>query len=293
MQRITYTNLRGEVLDFYALPPLILGSVKGTGLPDHDAAETKGVFQAGSTTRKMLDKERFVEIEFSILTNTREDLYRARKILMSKLSTQSVFDPSGPAMGRLIYENDLGRWWAYARPDGPPKEAKRFLNAFPAMSLTFRCDNPYWQSLEEYNVQMALGNGGFVLPIKLPFKLGGRNFSAVAHNAGTVSTPVTIVITGAGEKPSIINMTTGAKISLSRQLAVGETLTVHTAPDTLSVTVRKVDGQEESAFGYLDEAVTISAFVLIPGDNKLVYAPSELSPLSRAEVRWRTREEGV
>lgn len=293
MQRLTYTNLRGQVLDLFSNPPYILGSVKGTGLPEQDIMTSKGAAQPGSTVRGMLRKERFVEAEFSVLAKDRAELYELRQRLSALLATQAVYVAACQRMGRLIYENDIGQWWCYAVPDGAPREVKRFQNTYPAMSLTFRCGDPYWRSLDEYNVRMELGNGGFRLPFRLPIRFGGRNFAADAYNEGDIDTPAVIAITGAGESPAVINRTTGAEIRLALRLAVGETLTINTDPDALSVVLRKVDGSEESAFGYLDGANALSAFVLAPGHNAIEYAPSELSPLSKAQVNWRIRAEGV
>ena len=88
-------------------------------------------------------------------------------------------------------------------------------------------------------------------------------------------------------------MSTGARIAVSRPVAVGERLIIDTDPDVLSVVVRAADGTETPAHGYLSLDSSLTGFVLRPGPNNIEYLPSRPSLLSRVELQWSARLEGV
>ena len=120
-----------------------------------------------------------------------------------------------------------------------------------------------------------------------------RRFQAELINRGTSDAALTLTIYGSGETPEVINHTTGARIVVSKQIAVGERLMIRTDPLALSCKLIRGDGSEEDAFGYLDPSLAISAFVLIPGTNAIEYRPSTASVNSRVELLWQSCYEGV
>ena len=86
---------------------------------------------------------------------------------------------------------------------------------------------------------------------------------------------------------------TGAKITVSRPVAAGETLLINTDPEVLSVVVRGLNGAETAAHGYLSLETPLAGFMLRRGPNAIEYVPNQPSNLSRVELQWNSRLEGV
>lgn len=291
MQKLTYINLRGEQLEMGGSPPYILHRVEGVEPTDVQIISSRGAYQHGATTRGLLCEVRKIDALVSIRAESRSEMYQARMHAGAILTHPLCF--SDNQVGRLIYENDVGRWWTYAVPEGGMNGGSRAQDNLIDMHVTFHCDSPYWFSMEDNYITLQMGDGSFTLPFSFPIRFGRRDFSRTARNAGAVDAPVHITIEGTGEMPTLFNHTTGAKIAVSRVIARGERLIIDTDPTALTVKVIKANGEEENAFGYLSSSLAISAFALRSGDNLIEYAPSVVSTESRVTVRWRTRCEGV
>jgi len=289
-QRLTYINLTGDTIVFEGRPPYVLEKVKGLGKSKVKFNTSRGVYQHGDTTRGALLEPRNIDFSFHIQGMSRSDLYQKREALMRLLAYERVFD--GERQGRLFYENDHGRWWIPAIPEGPDPD-RRIQNWLIQSRMSFRCSDPYWRDEAIYTLALRMSDTSFRLPFRFPIRFGTRMFMGRAVNAGHSSTPVRITIYGSGETPSLVNHTTGAKITVSRPVAAGETLLINTDPEALSVVVRALDGTETPAHGYLSLETPLEGFVLRRGPNAIEYVPNQPSNLSRVELRWSSRLEGV
>ena len=209
---------------------------------------------------------------------------------MGLLAYERAFD--GERQGRLFYENDHGRWWIPAIPEGPDPD-RRIQNFLIQSRMTFRCSDPYWRDEAIHTLALRMSDASFRLPFRFPIRFGTRMFTGRAVNAGHASTPVRITVHGSGETPSLINHTTGAKITVARPVATGETLLINTDPEALSVVVRSFDGTETPAHGYLALETPLAGFALRRGPNIIEYVPNQPSNLSRVELQWSSRLEGV
>lgn len=294
MQKLIYENLLGERITLGGAPPYILAGVSGLGPTETALVSTRGAYQNGATTRGATRTQRIVRARFSILgAQTRQAMYEARRAASRLLALPRCLDATTGAMGRLIYENDAIRCWTYAVPEASDTDGRRTDNALGELSVTFRCDSPYWSALAQEARVLRMGEGGLALPFTLPFALGTRAFTATCENDGAIDAPVRIEILGCGEKPALYNETTGAAIRLERAIASGERLIIETDPDRLSVTIAHGDGTRENAFGYLDAQCAVTAFVLRPGQNTLRYVPDQSAADSVITILWRSRQEGV
>lgn len=294
MQRLIYENLLGERLVLGAEAPYVLAGVSGVGATEAELVSTRGVCQSGATLRTAARMQRRVKARISILgARTRQEMYEARRDLGRLLALQRCFDALSGAQGRLIYENDAGRYWAYAVPEAPAGDGSRFANALGEITVYFQCGSPYWNEFTKNTQVLRMGDTGFSLPFALPVRFGTTEFAAECENAGAIDAPVHIVVEGSGETPEIRNETTGTALRIDRAIASGERLVIQTDPDALDVTVEHADGTSESAFGYLDAQCAVSAFVLRPGRNVLRYVPGQTAGASRVTLTWRTRHEGV
>ena len=291
MQRITYVNTYGERLVFGGEPPLLLRSVSGLSRPDAAVVRTQGAYQDGERFSRLQLPARAVQISFDMPPlETREAMYKERMRIERVLSAGRC--ARGGTIGLMIYENDAGAWIAGAVPDGAVSYGKRFRNGFVNNRLTLYCPDAYLQDRIEQSAQMRMGQSGLVLPAALPVRLGARRFRLALTNEGTADAPVTMVLHGTGETPTVVNHTTGARIVVSRTVSEGEQLVICTDPRNLSCRILRADA-EEDAFGYLDPSAAVSAFLLAPGVNDVEYVPSAVSLGSRMEIRWRSCYEGV
>ena len=291
MQRITYVNTYGERLVFGGEPPLLLRSVSGLSRPDAAVVRTQGAYQDGERFSRLQLPARTVQVSFDMPPlASREAMYRERMRIERVLSAGRC--AQGGAIGLMIYENDAGAWMAGAVPDGAVSYGKRFRNGFVNNRLTLYCPDAYLQDRIEQSAQMRMGQSGLVLPAALPVRLGARRFRLALTNEGTADAPVTMVLHGTGETPTVVNHTTGARIVVSRTVSEGEQLVICTDPRNLSCRILRADA-EEDAFGYLDPSAAVSAFLLAPGVNDVEYVPSAVSLGSRMEIRWRSCYEGV
>lgn len=294
MQRLIYENVLGERVEMGGAPPFVLEHVSGVGATDTQIHFTRGARQNGVTTHGVLREKRLVRAQLALMgAQSREALYRLRQSLCRMLALARCRDEQTGQMGRLIYENDAGRYWAYAIPETPPSDGKRFAHALSGVTVTFQCDSPYWNEFEEHAQTLSMSDGGFSLPFSLPVRLGTTRFTATCENTGSISTPVRIVVEGAGEKPEIRNETTGAYLRIDRAVAGGERLEIDTDPQSLSVVITHADGRGENAFGYLDALCAVNAFALRPGRNCLRYVSGDTAGESRVRISWRARHEGV
>ena len=294
MQRLIYENLAGEQLVMGGEGPYVLASVSGLGPTEAELISLRGARQNGATLRSATRLERYVKARLSIWgAQSRGEMYRARQAMARLLAMQRCFDAQSGAQGRLIYENDAGRYWTHAVPEACATDGTRWANALDGVTVTFCCQSPYWNEFARSTLVMCMSETGFTLPFTLPVQLGRTEFSAECDNAGTIDAPVCIKVEGSGEMPEILNETTGAALRIERAIESGERLVIETDPDALNVTIEHADGTVESAFGYLDAQCAMSAFALAPGRNVLRSVPGETAHHTRVTLKWRTRHEGV
>lgn len=290
MQKVTYTNVLGDGVVFWHAP-YVLANVEGTGPTDLAAATLRGAYQDGVTVASVRRDKREVRVRFSIEGVTRAGLYERRAALCAALSAGRAFANGETA--RLIYENDAGRWWTHALPEVGPEFKDRLSTWEREARVSFLCQSAYWYAPEMSSVTLAYSGDGFELPFDFPIAFGSQMFSRVAVNGGPVPTPCVIEIAGSGETPELVNERTGARIQLTSALPSGARLQINTDPARLSAVVTDAEGAVTSAFPYLDISAPISAFTLMPGDNRLTYVPGGTAALSRIVVRWYERWEGV
>ena len=292
MQKVTYINLYGETVVFGRETPVILSNVTGMSRASGKLVTSQGAYQNGQTIYRAQLAARKVTVTFSLYGCVdRLAMYQQRERIERVLAyNRCVRDGK---CGTLIYENDAGAWVIDAVPSSSVTYGKRFLNCLPNCKISFTAAGAYLREQQGRKATLRMGDGGFVLPTTLPIKLGTRLFTGELRNAGTVDSPVQIVIHGTGEAPLLVNHTTGAQIAVNHVIETGGRLEINTDPDALSCVLIHADGTEEDAFGYLDAETAISAFLLKPGANQVEYMPSVPSTGSRVEISWYSMYEGV
>lgn len=294
MQIFIYTNLRGQSVTFGGGPPYVFEKIKGMGGADLDIADSTGAYQQGHTIHRLQREERRLTLHFHVDGRPGMDtVYKYRQNLLGVLSPRYALDEDTGEYARLTYTNDYGSWWTWAVPEGAryEKRLSRFMVSCP---VTFHCPSPFWFPVAQDTTLLEISIDSFSLPFSLPFRLGTRRFSGAVHNTGHVDAPVIIEISGVGERPILLNRTTGAKLSVALPIAGGELLRINTDPEHLAVELYKSNGTVVNAYGYLSLDSALSEFVLRPGLNKLEYRPTEPpSRYSKVRVLWYPRLEGV
>ena len=290
MQKLIYQNILGEQAEFFHAP-FVLCKVRGVGMSDVKVTAVSGALQQGESIAGLCREGRQVKLTLHLMASDRRELYRLRSRLLEILSADRAF--GGTDRARLIYENDYGRRWTWAAPESGLDWGERKQNVQPSLSLTFRCQSPYWYSIGRSETLFRARENGLTLPMGLPLRLGSKVFSRVARNNGQADTPVLVTIAGQGEMPALINDRTGAELRLVSALPAGDVLTVNTDPAELRVTITRANGTVENGFGLLSPESAVTAFVLKPGDNTLRYVPDGDLSQSVIGVSWYDRFEGV
>ena len=293
MQELQYINLAGEAVTFGSRPPFVFCGVTGTGNANIERRTLRGSMQNGERTVSLLRQGRLLNVTFHLFTYGRDDLYRERGLLANVLSAEKGFRRDTGERARIIYRNNHGRWWTWAVPASLPQWDRRIQNIHPSLKVAFDCDSPYWFSMEESSGGFeAAAEEGFTLPFSFPIRFGSRSLELRLVNRGHSPAPVKMTVYGEGEKPTIINHTTGARLRFTSPLPQGAVLEINTDPEDLSVMLAE-GGERRNAYGYLDAATPISGFSLAPGENLIAYEAGGAGARTSVFVTWRDRFEGV
>lgn len=260
MEKLTYTNTRGESIAFDG-PPFHLISVEGLGDVGANVQRQKSPFQDGSTRIGSILEERIIPIEFLIVGDNYSEVSEFRmelaKVLNPKLEE-----------GTLRYENDQVvreiKVSAESVPFYPDGSGNRITNMQKGI-VTLVASNPYWRSIAI--TEEPAFEPRFRFPIRGPFIMGIQRDQRVINNDGDAPTPIKVEFFGPATNPKIINNTTGEFIRIRQELLEGERMMV----DTLDSTVYfiGVDGTERNVFPWIDLSSTF--FELQIGENDIEY----------------------
>src|SRR5699024_8603476 len=76
LQRVTYTNSRGDSIVFSSEPPFVLSKIEGLGDVDADVQTQKSPYQDGISYIDTILEPRFIEMEISVVGPNIEDKRR-------------------------------------------------------------------------------------------------------------------------------------------------------------------------------------------------------------------------
>lgn len=297
MQRLTYINKLGETLIFGGEGAHILAHIEGTGSPERKLAEVEAVAFAGSFISGARYQARELVAKVNLRGMSRADLYALRAKLCSVLSLEKAFTIKSAyekeLSSRLIYENNHGKWQIAGLVSDEVDFLDRVQDWQKDIKIRFKCPDPYWKALGEESISIEFNGKAFNLPFQFPIRFGRRNFEALAVNAGSIACPAKIEVHGQGEKPIIYNARTGKRIKFKNAVPTGHILKIDTNPRNLSAIIINTEGEQASAFGFLDPQYPIAEWNLAVGENKIIYEHGADAALSKIVVKWRTMLEGV
>ena len=264
MQRVVYTNSRGQSVELKSSAPFLLESIGGLGDVDADIQTQKAPFQDGSTYIDSVLQERAISLEIAIIASDKPTLLQQRQYLAS------VFNPKlGP--GTLRYENGETIREIEAVPDGVPVFPSGRENRGPIFQkalINLICPNPYWKSTEI--TEEPTFEPLFQFPFEGVFEIGIQRDKRIIVNDGDAPAPLQIEFHGPAINPVIMNKTTGEFIKVNQTLQEGEVMKIDTTPGKKSVYFVQTDGSERNVFNWIDLNSTF--FQLVVGENEIEYS---------------------
>ena len=263
MQRIIFTNARGQSVELKSSAPFLLQSINGLGDVDADIQIQKAPFQDGSTYIDSVLQERPISLEVVILAD--------KSILLEKRQyLASVFNPK-LGKGVLRYENGETIREIEAVPDGVPTFPSGQDNRGPTFQkalVNLICPNPYWKSTEI--TEEPTFEPLFQFPFEGVFEIGVQRDLRIIMNDGDAPTPVFIEFHGPAVNPMIVNRTTGEFIKVNQTLGENEIMEIDTTPGKKSVYFIQPDGTKRNVFNWIDLESTF--FQLVVGENEIEYS---------------------
>jgi hypothetical protein len=264
MQRIIFTNARGQSVELKSSAPFLLQSVDGLGDVDADTQTQKSPFQDGSTYIDSVLQERAISLEIVIIASDKPTLLQQRQYLAS------VFNPK-LGQGILRYENGEVVREIEAVPDGVPVFPSGRENrglVFQKALVNLLCPNPFWKSTEI--TEEPTFEPLFSFPFEGMFQIGIQRDARIIVNDGDAPAPLQIEFHGPAVNPIIINKTTGEFIKVNQTLQEGEVMKIDTTPGNKSVYFIQPDGTARNVFNWID--LNSSFFQLVVGENEIEYS---------------------
>lgn len=269
MQKLIFTNSRGQNVNIGNSAPFILKSIEGTGEVSTTRLTTKSPYQDGSDLDNVLLDERVISVEGTIVANSAEMMYAQRKLF------ESIFNPKLKE-GTLVYQNDAGMWKIKGLAEDGVKLKEKFDNSRKqAFNLTLVCSKPFWIDITENKNEIAMWVGDFNFPLEMSadgLEIGHRESSLIVNinNLGDVECGIKIEFTALASvvNPSIYNVNTQEYLKVKRTLQSGDKLVINTEFANKSVDLIR-NGLTTNVFNYIDLNSTF--LQLDVGDNLLRY----------------------
>lgn len=287
MQKLIYTNSRGDSVTIGHNPPFQLASIEGMGDLDADIQSSKAPYQDGTTYLDTLLNERNISIGLRIEAKSIEKLYELRR------NIASIFNPKF-GLGQLRYEYPGGVKVIEAVSDHVPSFPSGKSNRGPLFQrsmIDLVCPDPYWRDVESISEPMRAIIPGFSFPLKFPVEFGTEGSSQVYENVGDVPAPVLIEFRGPATNPRVINETTGEFIQLNRVLGPEDRLFIDTSIGNKTVEIVDISGNRTNVFNWLD--VNSTLFDLELGENKITYLADDGRENAIVQITYQNRYVGI
>lgn len=283
MRRLTYENSLGDKIVFY-LSPFLIERLQGIGEVEADTQSQGAPYADGDTYIDSKLSPRYIDLKGSIMFREFEKIREYRRVI-----TRSCNPKLG--LGLITFELDGAVYQIYGVPVAVPTFPERGRSPLQPFEITWKCPNPYWRSPNETTKPLVAYKGNFKLPMTFPFMLGTSGSKTTLYNDGDVPAPVRIEIHGPTTNPQIFNRTTGQYIRINRTIAQGEVMHIDTESGRQRIIVIDEEGNESSAFGYLDHESDL--FYLELGENIIEHVADAGNRHAEVIVRWDSMYVGV
>lgn len=280
---IVITNKNGESITLGNQAPYFLETIDGTGNVNANIESQKAPKQDGSTYLGSTLDNRAISIEGTIITKGDPDAVLEARRLM-----QRVLNPKLDAVTITYYQRGNAKEMkgiAETTPVFPSGSGSKGLY-YQKFLIHLLCHEPFWLDTYFESREMSYLMGGISFKLTLPTVFSYRGFRRKAINNGDVPTPVEIEFKGPAINPTVNNLTTGEVITVNRELAEDDVLTISTAFGQKYV---RING--DNAFHYID--LDSVFWQLISGENALSYTSNNDSIKTRVVVKWKNRYVGL
>lgn len=231
MQKIIFTNSRGQSVEFSNTAPYILSAVDGLGDVIAINSTQKTSYQDGTTLVNSSLEERFITLQVSMFSPSINDLSSTRQKI------GSVFNPKlGEGQLQYVYGDEIKVIGAV--PDHVPifpSGRENRVGNYQTVMITLRCPNPYFRNVADDKTEIAFWEPQFEFPLEIPsegIEMGVRSPSLIVNvaNDGHVDTGMIIKFRAIGTvvNPSLVNVNTTEYFKINRTLTAGEIITVNT-----------------------------------------------------------------
>jgi hypothetical protein len=268
MQKATYTNARGQKIDFTDHPPYVFWEIRGLEIPDLAEITTQASGQHGYTLHDLLVESRTVRLSAHVKVR---DTQRASLFYGLRRRLNAVCNPL-LGLGELRYENAHGQWRIPCYANANPYDKR--VNDAQTLAVHFRCPGGFLESADPIPFRLAYIEGGLAFPLVTPSAFGLFGYRVEIDNDGDAPAPIEMYMDGGGINPVIRNQTTGAAIRLKKHLHYYERLYINTDRDNQKVQLVSIDVETNepvyiNAYGHLTDDSEL--FSLAPGINALTF----------------------
>ena len=282
MRRLTFTNNRGESIEFY-LSPLLIESLEGIGEVEAELQEQVAPYRDGSIHIDAILRPRFIELEGSITNINLEEIRKKRQEL-SRVCNPKL------GLGKITLELDGSIKEIHGVPEGSVVFPDRERNPFQPFMITWKCPDPYWKDLQEVSRDLKAYEGKFTFPFQFPVQFGIESDNTTLINEGDTSAPVIIEIKGPIRRPIIENLTTGKYMQINAIIEADQTLVIDTNPRNKRVEI-KSGGETRKVMGFFDHGGDF--WQLDVGENEIRYRADAGIADAVATVSWQNQYVGI
>jgi len=211
-------------------------SWEGMGMPPVRYLEERGVFQQGVTVRDYRVDSRIITIQQFERGLCREDFYCSVGNLIEAIRPNRDSD-KGAGELLVVLKNGVQRTIKARYYDGIRADwgNEPLLDSDMLESITFYCEEPFWDDVEREIVSAGILDVGSCLSICLPACFGSDIINAeveLVYTGTWDGDRLTIYINGPAVQPTITNLTTGKQIKLNYNISDGETLLIEIDPQS-------------------------------------------------------------
>lgn len=270
-EKLTYTNARGESIDFSRASRYHVNFKDVTGLSDVRSTiySASSMGQDGDTLIGTRVEARDIDIVGHLNTTDPVERQAMRRRL------NRVMNPHEG--GTLTYEFAGTKRVIGCIPENSPVYSRK-EKIFEKFSVGLSCLNPYWRDSGAIRTDIATWEPLMEFPedgleiVDVEWEIAARTESLIANiiNAGDVNTGIEVAFSAYASvrNPEIIDIATGDYIRINTEMEPGDTIIVKTGYGVKSVRLIR-GGVESNAFRLLDPGSTY--LQLVPGDNLIRY----------------------
>ncbi|QTD41538.1 phage tail domain-containing protein [Sporosarcina sp. Te-1] len=275
-EKLTITNTNGDTVELSHRPPFLLTKIEGLGDVDADVQMSRAPFQDGATHVDTLLEPRYISIQVSILSDSREDLFAFREHLTNVLNPKYSLT--------VTYENGwVSRQISAISEHVPKYPADNRGLRYQIALANLVCPSPFWQDINPTNIKLEDYVSGFRFPFHFPVRFATRGDTRLLVNVGHAPAPVKITFRGESINPTITKVGADEFIRVKKTIPQGYALEITTDINERAVRIIAPDGIVTNAMGYIDQKSTF--FSLDIGENKLSFITEGGKPDVYVEYR--------